>query len=104
MSEADDIIISNLVEKDSMKVSLSHSDPGAIQHNFIRSDEVKVRVSKILTRYYGIADSFILNHPVNSKMYISTQVIQFDNDLGALVFDEFDISMLDGTMGFWRRD
>lgn len=68
MSEADDIIISNLVEKDSMKVSLSHSDPGAIQHNFIRSDSLDVKVAQIKITQTEINNAFYLNHEVNSQL------------------------------------
>lgn len=104
MTEMNNIIANNLVEKDAMKVNLSASDSDVNQHVFFRKDKVTLRVKQISLRVSGITDSFAPGIAENGTIYDAGQLIKFDDDLGALVFDDPYTNWLDGTMGFWSRD
>jgi len=104
MTDINSMIAENLVEKDNMKVDLSRADSDIVQHNFYRKDKVTLKVSQIDIRVYGVADSFVVGNIENGKIYAAGKAIEFDKDLGALVFDDPYTDWLDGTMGFWSRD
>ena len=71
MTDINTLIANNLADKDSMKVSLSHSDAGAVQHSFQRAEKLNIKISQIKYDVIAINDSFYLNHATNSQMDVS---------------------------------
>ena len=71
MSDINELIANNLLEKDSMKVTLSNADSGVNQHVFFRKDKTKLKVAQITINQNAINDSFYLNHTTNGRLKLS---------------------------------
>lgn len=99
----DSIIGSGLSQSGGLPIDLSREDTN-VQYNLFDRGKVTLRLSQLLIRWFGIADSFVPGHPENGKIYDAGKLILFDDDLGGLMFDEPYTNRLDGSMYFWDRN
>jgi uncharacterized protein (UPF0128 family) len=68
MTNVDEIIASNLVEKDDMRTELSRDDAGVVQYNFFRKERLGIKLKQITVNVNNINDSFYLNSTTNGVL------------------------------------